>query len=70
MVDPIDELQAQLVMFISSQPGMVDKLLAAHADDGTGRCRSCSAGGQTGRYRWPCTIHRCAEHALATAVRR
>jgi hypothetical protein len=52
-----------LVVLIASQPGMAGRLLAEHADDGSGRCRRCSAGGQTGRYRWPCAIHRSATQA-------
>ena len=47
-----------LVVLIASQSGMAERLLAEHADDGSGRCRRCSTGGQTGRYRWPCAIHR------------
>jgi hypothetical protein len=54
-----------LVMLIRSQPGMAQRLLAQHTDDGTGRCRVCSGGGQTGRFRWPCTLHRCATDAQA-----
>lgn len=37
------------VTWIRSQPGLAERLLAEHIDDGTGRCRVCSAGGQTGR---------------------
>lgn len=46
-----------IVVFIADQPGMAARLIAEHADDGTGRCRVCSAGGQTGRHRWPCQLH-------------
>ena len=53
-----------LVVLIWSQPGMAERLLVEHADDGSGRCRICSSGAQTGRYRWPCTIHRCASRAV------
>jgi hypothetical protein len=49
-----------LVVLIRSQPGMVERLLVVHADDGSGRCRVCSTGGQTGRYRFPCAIQRAA----------
>jgi hypothetical protein len=52
-----------LVVLIRSQSGMADRLLAEHADDGSGRCRTCSAGAQTGRYRWPCAIQRAAVDA-------
>ncbi len=54
--DPLD-------VFIRSQPGMAERLLAEHARDESGRCRTCSAGAQTGRYRWPCTIYRAANVA-------
>jgi hypothetical protein len=56
-----------LVELIRSQPGMAERLLAEHTDDGWGRCRTCSNGGQTGRPRWPCAIHRCAVRAAAAA---
>jgi hypothetical protein len=52
-----------LVVLIRSQPGMAQRLLTEHVDDGSGRCRVCSTGGQTGRYRWPCALHRYAEQA-------
>ena len=52
-----------LVMLIRSQPGMAERLLSEHVDDGSGRCRVCSTGGQTGRYRWPCALRRYAEQA-------
>lgn len=41
-----------------------DKLLEAHRDDGTGHCRVCSAGGQTGRSTWPCQLY-AAAHAVS-----
>src|SRR5919108_5586627 len=53
----------ELVALILSEPGMADRLLAIHADDGTGHCRVCSGGGQSGRDVWPCTIHECARRA-------
>jgi hypothetical protein len=52
-----------LVALIQSQPGMAQRLLSEHGDDGSGRCRVCSTGGQTGRYRWPCALRRYAEQA-------
>ena len=52
-----------LVAFIRSQPGMADRLIANHANDGTGRCRTCSTGAQAGRYRWPCALYCCATQA-------
>ncbi len=55
-----------LVQMILGQPGMTERLMAEHADDGTGRCRVCPVGGQRGRHSFPCTIRRAAEEA-ATA---
>jgi hypothetical protein len=52
-----------LVVLIRSQPGMAERLLAEHADDGSGRCRVCSAGALTGRYRFPCAIQRATPDA-------
>lgn len=49
---------------IVSQPGMADRLLAEHADDGHVCCRVCTCGGQAARQRWPCTIHSCATQAV------
>lgn len=43
--------------------GVATVLLAEHVDDGTGRCAVCSAGGQTGRVRWPCSIASAAVRA-------
>jgi hypothetical protein len=45
-----------LVALIMPSPGMVTRLAAEHANDGSGRCRSCSQGAQSGRTRYPCTI--------------
>jgi hypothetical protein len=52
-----------LVQMILSQPGMAERLLAAHADDGRGRCGGCPVGGQQGQHSWPCTIYRAAAEA-------
>lgn len=41
---------------IMSQPAMADRLAREHAEDGHGRCRTCSGGAQSGRVRFPCTI--------------
>jgi hypothetical protein len=35
-----------------------------YGDDGSGRCRIGSVGGQTGRFQWPCTIRDRARQAL------
>jgi hypothetical protein len=46
-----------LTELIRANPGMAARLLAEHVDDGTGHCRVCSGGGQSGRDVWPCAIH-------------
>lgn len=51
------------VALIVGQPGMSARLLAQHVDDGRGRCRVCSAGGQAGHSVFPCTLHAAAEQA-------
>jgi hypothetical protein len=52
-----------LVALIMSRSEMADRLESDHADDGTGHCRSCSCGGQTGRYTYPCDIRRAVDEA-------
>jgi hypothetical protein len=54
-----------IVEFIAAEPGLADRLLALHIDDGTGHCRACSIG-QAGYLRWPCQIHILATRARAT----
>ena len=49
--------------FIAREPGMVARLLAAHVDDGRGRCRVCSNSAQARRAPWPCLIHLYAAQA-------
>jgi hypothetical protein len=61
------EVTDPLVVLIQAEPGMAQRLLSAHADDGTGRCRTCSTGAQTGRFQWPCTIHKRAHQAHETS---
>jgi hypothetical protein len=53
----------QLITFIANQPGMADIIIRNHSDDGTGHCRLCSAGGQTGHYTWPCPTYHAAQAA-------
>jgi hypothetical protein len=62
------EVTDPLVALIQAEPGMAQRLLRAHADDGTGRCRICSTGAQTGRFQWPCTIHKRALQAHETTI--
>ncbi|WP_219417084.1 hypothetical protein [Pseudonocardia nigra] len=61
-----EPLAAELVEFISAETCRADRLLARHVDDGTGHCRVCSSGAQTGRHAWPCSIH----NAAATTATR
>jgi hypothetical protein len=56
-------VNAELVAFIAAEPGLADRLLAEHRNDGSGRCRVCTGGAQAGRYQWPCAIHRAATDA-------
>lgn len=59
-----------IVEFIAGEPGMAERLLAAHVDDDTGHCRVCSAGPQAGRKVWPCPIHVLALNASRLPGRR
>lgn len=59
-----------LVEFIGREPGLAERLLSAHDDDGTGHCRMCTSGAQTGRHRFPCQIHGYATAARDAAGRR
>jgi hypothetical protein len=60
-----DQVMCPIVELIAGQPGLADRLLAAHVDDGTGRFRVCSGGGQTGWMAWPCQLHDYASRARA-----
>ena len=57
--DPTAGIAAQIAAF----PGLPERLLAEHVDDGHGRCRRCTVGGQHGHHRWPCRIHAVARRA-------
>ena len=59
-----------LVQMILSQPGMAERLIAEHGDDGRGHCRVCTLGGQRGQHSWPCTIRQAADEAESIAERR
>jgi hypothetical protein len=63
---PPSPLFAELTFLFRGQPAAVEQLLAQHVDDGTGHCRVCTAGGQTGHYRHPCVIQLAAEEARAS----
>ena len=57
------QVVAPLIELIRSEADMAARLLAEHADDGSGRCRCCSSGAQAGRYQYPCAIARAATDA-------
>jgi hypothetical protein len=52
-----------LIEFILRNPGLADRLIAEHVDDGRGYCRMCALGAQRGYFRFPCDIRRMAEAA-------
>lgn len=59
-----------LVAFLARQPTAVVALLAAHVDDGTGKCRMCGARASGDRMPWPCTIYQAAVQARSQQGRR
>jgi hypothetical protein len=59
-------LFTELTTLFRAQPAATARLLAQHVDDGTGHCRVCTAGGQTGHYTSPCVIQLAAEEAHAS----
>jgi len=56
MTDAPAALLAELVRFLRHQPTAVQRLVAAHVDDGAGRCAICPVSGQGGRMPWPCVL--------------
>jgi len=48
---------------ILGQPGMAERLIAEHADDGRGRCPPTGHPRQRGQHSWPCTIRQAADEA-------
>lgn len=62
---PPSALFAELTLLFLGEPAAVEQLLAQHVDDGTGHCRVCTAGAQSGHYRHPCLIQLAAEEARA-----
>jgi hypothetical protein len=57
----------QLARFLAREGGAA-KLLAEHMDDGSGRCSvCCSAGDQTGRVLFPCSLALAARRAQRAA---
>jgi hypothetical protein len=52
-----------LVEFVLLNPGLADRLITEHVDDGHGYCRMCALGAQRGYFRIPCDIRLIAEKA-------
>ncbi|MBA3906787.1 MAG: hypothetical protein H0X35_08925 [Pseudonocardiales bacterium] len=50
--------------------GLPERILGQHRDDGSGRCRDCTLGGQAGRSRYPCVLRVLATEALVLQGRR
>lgn len=63
---PLDGLAAEIAV----SPGLIDRLLAEHADDGTGHCRTCTRtpGYGSRDVASPCSIRSLAQYA-ARSVR-
>jgi hypothetical protein len=58
-----------LVEFVLRHPGLADRLIAEHFDDGRGYCRACGLGAQRGFHRFPCDIRRTADTAKELEAR-
>jgi hypothetical protein len=58
-----------LVEFVLLNPGLADRLIAEHVDDGQGYCRMCALGAQRGYFRFPCDIRLIAEKAKKLEAR-
>jgi hypothetical protein len=52
-----------IVAFIASEPGMAERMLAEHRDDGSGHCRKCVRRQSGAAQVWPCPLHGLAELA-------
>jgi hypothetical protein len=56
---------------LAGMPDVVERLLDAHQDDGTGRCRACTTPGRgTPKTVWPCGIAAIAGIAARLAAER
>jgi hypothetical protein len=53
-----------LVALIAGEPGMAERILDAHVDDGSGRCARCVQHDRPGAAH-PCVIRSHAQRALA-----
>ena len=56
-----------LTVLILGDPGMVQRILAAHDDDGTGRCTGCLQHNRPAAAH-PCVLRSHALHAVALGV--
>jgi hypothetical protein len=61
--DATSALAAEFAAIFRSQPMVIERLLAEHIDDGTGRCRVCPSGPQAARKVWPCALYEYAVEA-------
>ena len=62
---------ARFAATLAGMPDVVGRLLAAHRDDGTGRCRACTTPGRgTPQVRWPCGVAAVAGLAAGLARAR
>jgi hypothetical protein len=53
-------LFVELARFLTDQPTALTTLLSQHVDDGSGHCRTCRIGNQSGFLAWPCTLYAAA----------
>lgn len=60
---------APLIELIINEPGMADRLLATHTDDGTGHCTGCVQHDRPA-VAYPCVIRNHALHALDARAKR
>ena len=52
-----------IVAFIAGEPGMAQRMLDQHVDDGSGHCRTCLRRQDGAAQVWPCPLHGLAEQA-------
>ena len=55
----------ELAALLTAHPVVVERLLAEHIDDGSGRCTVCAQADQTARSRFPCRLRLLADDARA-----
>jgi hypothetical protein len=52
-----------IVAFIAGEPGMAQRMLAEHRDDGSGHCCTCVRRQGGAAQVWPCPLYGLAEQA-------